>query len=71
MSGWAGRRGKDDKGTVLLYFDKGLLYWYDGIEDELEKMMSKTAENLKSKYRLTYKIIMYTLFSNASTDIKT
>ena len=41
MSGWAGRRGKDDKGTVLIYFDKGLLYRYQGIEEELEKMMSK------------------------------
>jgi ATP-dependent RNA helicase DOB1 len=26
MSGRAGRRGKDDKGTVMLYFDKAKLH---------------------------------------------
>jgi len=70
MSGWAGWRGKDDKGTVLLYFDKANLYRYPGIEEELEKLMNKSSEKLMSKYRLTYKIIMYTLFSNAQPDPK-
>jgi len=69
MAGWAGWRGKDKIGSVYLFFDKRKLNYYQDLELVLEQLMTKPVEALKSKYKLTYKIIMFTLTSSAGSSI--
>ena len=68
MAGRAGRRGKDKKGSVLIYFDRGELWKYNHIENDLDQMMNKNAESLQSKFRLTYKIILFSLNNQQSNE---
>jgi len=55
MAGRAGRRGKDEKGTVLLYIKD--LRDLPSIAD-LKSMIMHKGELLSSKFRLTYNIIL-------------
>jgi len=55
MSGRAGRRGKDESGTVLLYVDKDS---YIPRADELEQVLDDTGQDLESKLQLSYRMIL-------------
>ena len=55
MAGRAGRRGKDEKGTVLLFIRE--LRDLPSIGD-LKSMIMHKGEMLCSKFRLTYNIIL-------------
>ena len=70
MAGWAGWRGKDTIGSVFLYFNKQKLYFYQDLTKKLEELMTKPTEQLQSKFWLTYKIIMFTLASQAGQSLE-
>ena len=61
MAGRAGRRGKDDVGYSLLYFQKSEMFRHQGIAENMNEMMNVKSGNLESKYRLTYRIILHIL----------
>lgn len=61
MAGRAGRRGKDDVGYSLLYFEKAQMYRQQGVADEIAQMMNVKSGSLESKYKLTYRIILHVL----------
>lgn len=55
MAGRAGRRGLDEKGTIILYCRDADALPKVGA---LESMMMHKGEELESKFRLTYNIIL-------------
>lgn len=55
MAGRAGRRGLDEKGTVLL-FQNDINKMPNAVS--LDLMINNSGEQLESKFRLTYKIIL-------------
>ncbi|CAI2378053.1 unnamed protein product [Moneuplotes crassus] len=61
MAGRAGRRGKDDTGYSLLYFEKADMFRHQGIADEMQDMMDVKSGSLESQYKLTYRIILFEL----------
>ena len=61
MAGRAGRRGKDDTGYSLLYFEKSEMYRHQGISDKMNEMMDVKSGSLESQYKLTYRIILHVL----------
>ena len=61
MAGRAGRRGKDETGFSLLYFEKSEMYRHQGIADKLNEMMNVKSGSLESQYKLTYRIILHIL----------
>jgi antiviral helicase SKI2 len=61
MAGRAGRRGKDDVGYSIMYFEKAQMFKNQGIADKMNDMMNIKSGNLESKYKLTYRIILHVL----------
>jgi antiviral helicase SKI2 len=72
MAGRAGRRGKDTTGTVILYFDRKkcllkilahTVYRDLPEEKEMREMMVGKGQELESKFKVTYKMILFILKS--------
>lgn len=52
MSGRAGRRGKDDKGLVILMMDQQMT------AEQMIQLMKGNSDPLNSQYRLTYNMVL-------------
>ena len=74
MAGRAGRRGIDEKGTVIIFMKRTELSFrisiisYIGFEDlpragDLKAVVDHKGEQLESKFRLTYQIIFNLVLS--------
>ena len=61
MAGRAGRRGKDDVGYSMMYFEKSQMFMHQGIADKMNDMMNVKTGTFESKYKLTYRIILHVL----------
>lgn len=60
MAGRAGRRGKDDQGTVILYLDNKLMR--QGVTtNDMYEILENKGQPLESKFKLTYQMILYVL----------
>jgi superfamily II RNA helicase len=67
MSGRAGRRGKDIKGTVIILPfnpDRDVL-----CVDEIQKMMGGAVSSIKSRFRIDYSYILKTVHSTGGHDL--
>jgi len=71
MSGRAGRRGLDEKGTVIIFIRGSLKYSFNKFKDsyelprafDLKEVVDQKGEELQSKFRLTYGIIFNLLLA--------
>ena len=61
MAGRAGRRGKDQVGYSLIYFEKAQMFMHQNMADDMQLMMNVKTGNLESQYKLTYRIILHIL----------
>lgn len=56
MSGRAGRRGLDEKGNVVTFFNE--IRWLPQSGADMKKIVDHKGELLESKFKMTYGIIL-------------
>lgn len=66
MAGRAGRRGKDDKGTVIIYMDSSSKHFPKA--EDVKSLLQGKGKQLESKFKITYNMILH-LLQSESVDI--